>query len=99
MSASLLDEQFATLDATISYGITGTVTAISGMTIEASDLPLPLGSLCDITTGSGRACAAEVIGFTSERTLLMPLAGMGGVSRGDTVAAASSTPRIFCTEQ
>ena len=96
---TLLAEQFSTLDSIVPYGVSGTVTAISGMTIEASDFPVPLGSLCAITTASGRACEAEVIGFTSERTLLMPLAGMGGVARGDRVDATSSVPRIFCSEQ
>jgi flagellum-specific ATP synthase len=92
-------EQFHALSATIPVGIRGTVTGISGMTIEASDLPLPLGSLCEIQSTGGRTCSAEVIGFTSDRTLLMPLSGMGGVSRGDCVRLKTSTPRMFCSDQ
>ncbi len=96
---SLFAEQLQSVDSAIRFGITGTVTGIAGMTIEASDLPVPLRCLCQITTASGRTCDAEVIGFTSDRTLLMPLSDVGGVSRGDRVSAQSATPRIFCTDK
>lgn len=90
-------EQFRAIESAIPFGIAGTVTALSGMTVEAVDLPVPLGSLCEVTTASGRVCSCEVIGFTTDRTLLMPLANLGGVSRGDRIRAVSATPRIFCS--
>ena len=90
-------EQFRALESAIPFGVRGTITSISGMTIEAADLPVPLGSLCEVTTASGRVASCEVIGFTTERTLLMPLATLGGVSRGDPIRAVSATPRIFCS--
>ena len=96
---NLFAEQFEAIDTAIRFGITGTVTGIAGMTIEAADLPVPLGSLCEITTASGRRCSAEVIGFGGERTLLMPLSGIGGVSRGDRLSAMSATPRVFCSDK
>ena len=91
-------EQFRALESALPFGVRGTVTALSGMTIEAADLPVPLGSLCEVTTASGRVASCEVIGFTAERTLLMPLANLSGVSRGDPVRAISATPRVFCSD-
>lgn len=96
---TLFADQLHAIDSAIRFGISGTITGISGMTIEASDLPVPMRCLCQITTASGRVCDAEVIGFSSDRTLLMPLADVGGVSRGDNVCAISATPRIFCSEK
>jgi FliI/YscN family ATPase len=96
---TLFAEQLQSIDSAIRFGITGTVTGLSGMTIEASDLPVPLRCLCQITTASGKVCDAEVIGFMSDRTLLMPLSDVGGVSRGDRIVALSATPRIFCSDK
>lgn len=96
---TMFAEQLQSIDSAIRFGITGTVTGIAGMTIEATDLPVPLRCLCEITTASGAVCSAEVIGFTADRTLLMPLADVGGVSRGDRITAISASPRIFCSEK
>ena len=85
--------------AAMPLGVSGCVQAVSGMTVEASDLPLPLGSLCRVERFGGRACSAEVIGFQSDRTLLMPLSDLDGVARGDRVVSVSSSPRLRCSDQ
>lgn len=77
----------------------GEVQAISGLTIEAVQLPVPLGSLCRIHSFGGRMCTAEVIGFQADRTLLMPLTPPAGVARGDRIENISTAPRIWCSEQ
>lgn len=79
--------------------IVGQVQAISGLTIEASDLPVPIGSLCRIESLSGKSSVAEVIGFQEDRTLLMPLSSVSGVARGDRVENRSSAPRIWCSDE
>jgi flagellum-specific ATP synthase len=94
----LLDEQFQTLAMTNPLGVRGTVQSVSGLTVEASDLPLPLGSMCEITSFADRKSLAEVIGFGGDRTVLMPLSGIGGVARGDRVNSISAAPRIFCSD-
>src|SRR3954471_1482255 len=81
------------------YGITGQVAAISGLTIEATDLALPMGALCRITSLGGKQSTAEVIGFDSDRTLLMALSSIAGVSRGDRIENISAAPRIWCSDQ
>ncbi len=94
---TLLSAQLDTVDSAMPLGITGRVQAISGLTIEASDLPLPLGSMCRISSMGGRECLAEVIGFQSHRTLLMPLSATGGVARGDAISNVGSAPRVWCS--
>ncbi|MEO6436590.1 MAG: FliI/YscN family ATPase [Tepidisphaeraceae bacterium] len=92
-----LQSHLDTIELINPLGVTGRVEAISGLTIEASELPLPLGSTCCITSQGGRTCLAEVIGFQSDRTLLMPLAAMAGVSRGDVIENGGASSRIWCS--
>ena len=81
------------------FGVAGQVTSVSGMTIEACDLTLPLGSLCRIHSFGGKTSTAEVIGFREHVTLLMPLSATAGVARGDRIENLSAAPRIWCSEQ
>jgi flagellum-specific ATP synthase len=94
-----LSAQLEALDSSMPFRVVGAVQAISGLTIEASDLALPLGSLCRIASFGGRYSTAEVIGFQQERTLLMPLSTTAGVARGDRIENTSAAPRIWCSEQ
>jgi flagellum-specific ATP synthase len=92
---SLLAAQIDAVESAMPLGVSGRVEAISGLTIEASELPLPLGSMCKITSLGGRSCRAEVIGFQSERTLLMPLTATVGVARGDRVENIAAATRVW----
>jgi FliI/YscN family ATPase len=96
---SLLAAQLDAVDGSMPFGVAGQVTSVSGMTIEACDLTLPLGSLCRINSFGGKSSTAEVIGFRENATLLMPLAEMTGVARGDHIENLASAPRIWCSEQ
>ena len=79
-----LADKLDSIDRTMPLHIAGQVQGISGLTIEASDLPIPLGSLCRIDSFGGRSSMAEVIGFQKDATLLMSLSDVGGVARGPT---------------
>jgi flagellum-specific ATP synthase len=94
-----LTAQLDTVESAMPFGVVGRVQAISGLTIEASDLTLPLGSVCRIDSMGGRTTTAEVIGFRRDKTLLMPLTPTAGVARGDKVENISAAPRIWCSEQ
>jgi FliI/YscN family ATPase len=93
---SVIQAHFDAVHSAMPFGITGTVQAIAGLTIEAADLALPVGSMCQIFTSSHSRCLAEVIGFAADRTLLMPLSPTAGVARGDRVENISSAPRVAC---
>ncbi len=98
---STLTAQLEAIESSMSFGIAGQVVSISGLTIEATDLPLPVGSLCRIFAGGTdtRTLLAEVIGFQGERTLLMSLSNVSGVSRGDRIENVTSAPRLWCSDQ
>ncbi len=94
-----LGPQLEAVERSMPFRVVGVVQAITGLTIEAGDLALPLGSLCRIHSFGGRTATAEVIGFQSDRTLLMPLSSTAGVSRGDRIENISAAPSIWCSEQ
>ncbi|HSZ56506.1 MAG TPA: hypothetical protein VK797_12640, partial [Tepidisphaeraceae bacterium] len=94
-----LGPQLDAVDGSMPFGVVGTVQAIAGLTIEASDLALPLGSLCRIDSFGQKTSMAEVIGFRQERTLLMPLSATAGVARGDRIENVTSSPRVWCSPQ
>lgn len=96
---SLLQAQLDAVQMSMPLGVSGCVQGVRGLTIEASDLPVPVGSLCRIDSFGGRQTLAEVIGFASDLTLLMPLSATGGVARGDRVENIASAPRIWCSPQ
>ncbi len=98
---STLVSQLEAIESALPFGVSGQVSAISGLTIEATDLPLPVGSLCRIYAGGSDShlVMAEVIGFQGEKTLLMSLSNVAGVARGDRIENVSSAPRIWCSDQ
>ncbi|HEY2586506.1 MAG TPA: FliI/YscN family ATPase [Tepidisphaeraceae bacterium] len=93
-----LAAQLDTVEGSMPFRVVGTVQGIAGLTIEASDLSLPLGSLCRISSFGGKTSRAEVIGFRQNRTLLMPLTSIAGVARGDRIENTSAAPRIWCSD-
>lgn len=67
-------------------GITGRVCTVRGLTLLASDLPVPIGSLVEIGSGT-QACNApcilgEVVGFENGSTIIMLLADTTGIVPG-----------------
>src|ERR1700712_4940972 len=69
----------------------GRVTDLIGLIVEATGLEAEVGEVCLVRTGrqsSGwKELPAEVVGFRSGRTLLMPLGELHGIGPGDTVTA------------
>ena len=60
---SYFTTQLQAVETAMPYCVLGTVESITGLTIEARDLALPVGSLCRITNLNEQASLAEVIGF------------------------------------
>src|SRR3954453_17848265 len=95
----LLAAQLDTVEAAMPLRVAGQVAGISGLTIEACNLPLPIGSLCRIESFGGKTSSAEVIGFQDDRTLLMALSAVSGIARGDCIENVSAAPRIGCCDE
>jgi flagellum-specific ATP synthase len=66
----------------------GCVTKVSGLIVESQGPTVKVGSVCCIDPGEGLPkIKAEVIGFSQERALLMPLEEIRGIASGSRVAA------------
>lgn len=67
------------------FGVTGRVRSVAGLTIHVVGLPASVGAYCEIDVGFGRSVPAEVIGFRRDETLLMPLDEANGLTKGQRV--------------
>jgi len=65
----------------------GHVVAVRGQMIESNGPVAQIGERCRIETARGAPIDAEVVGFNRGVTVLMPLAGVEGISVGEPVMA------------
>src|SRR5215217_6744707 len=73
----------------------GRVSDLIGLIVEATGLEAEVGEVCEIATGRSRAAVpAEVVGFRSRRTLLMPLGDHHGIGPGNVVTATGEPVRV-----
>lgn len=71
------------LDDLPSAAYAGRVVRATGLVLEAVGIKTPIGSSCRIETGSDSSdVEAEVVGFSSERTFLMPLDAVSSLKPG-----------------
>jgi len=71
----------AQLDAAEPFEVTGRLTRLAGLVMEAVGLRLPVGSTC-IVSGAGTLVEAEVVGFSADRLFLMPTGDVTGLRPG-----------------
>jgi flagellum-specific ATP synthase len=74
--------------------VSGRVTDVIGLVVEATGPGAPVGSLCDIGGEGARPIPAEVVGFRSGRVLLMPLGDLAGVAPGSRVTLVRERPAV-----
>ena len=77
--------RLAAIERTLSFEVQGRISGLTGLTVEVDDFTVPVGAQCEIVTQNGQILAAEAIGFRDDITVLMPLAEMVGIARGDQV--------------
>lgn len=68
--------------------LSGKLTRVVGLTLEADGLHVPVGQRCRIDTAEG-PMTAEVVGFDGKTTFLMPTDDIGAVQSGDLVTPDS----------
>jgi len=74
----------------------GSVTHVSGLTVESSGpTTVGLGQLCRIDLQNGTSVEAEVIGFRKGNLILLPLGSINGIRPGDKISATDK-PRMVC---
>ena len=64
------------------YAVSGRLTRINGLVMEAAGLKLALGSACRIATPGGGSVEAEVVGFNGEKLFMMPSEDVYGLAPG-----------------
>jgi flagellum-specific ATP synthase len=62
--------------------VSGRVTRVAGLVMEAVGLKLPVGSACSIPLQNGTKVEAEVVGFADDRLFLMPQSDVEGITPG-----------------
>lgn len=74
--------------------VRGSVTDVSGLTVVAEGLPVPLGTMCEIQTASRGPITAQAVAIKSGRTVLMPLQDMQGIAIRDRVISRSGLESV-----
>ena len=59
--------------------VQGSLSTLRGLTLEAEGCKASIGSRCRIDTDSGGSIEAQVVGFSGDRTLLMPAGTVDGL--------------------
>jgi flagellum-specific ATP synthase len=77
--------------------VSGTLTRLTGLVLEANGIRVPVGSQCVVTMKSKEPVLAEVVGFSGDRAFLMPAGDVHGLSSGAQVTPAAAyvpVPRL-----
>ena len=79
------------------YWVVGRVTAVLGLLVEIGGVEgaLSIGDRCKVVRRDGEAVVCEVVGFRSERALLMPFGALDGIGIGCEVELADTQPQIY----
>ena len=76
------------------FQLSGRLTRINGLVMEAVGLKLPLGSGCRIQIPGDGAVEAEVVGFSGEKLYMMPTEDVYGLSPGAHVTPLEIPPPL-----
>lgn len=80
------------------WTVSGRLTRVAGLVMEAVGLKLPVGNSCYVIAPSGQRVDAEVVGFSGDRLYLMPATDVYGLEPGALVlpveAGAVRIPRL-----
>lgn len=69
---------------------TGRLTRMVGLTLEAVGLNVSVGNQCRVVMPNGKTVETEVVGFSEEKTFLMPVQKMEGLQPGAKVVPVQS---------
>jgi flagellum-specific ATP synthase len=74
------------------WQVTGKLTRVAGLVLEAVGIKAPVGSVCIISLPNGHTVDAEVVGFAGDKVLLMPESDVYGVVPGASVSLLETEP-------
>ena len=87
-----LDEHLRALDVPPAPVVEGKLSRVTGLTLQAEGVRLPVGSICQIQQGAGVNVEAEVVGFDDRSLYLMPTSDTMGLLPGARVRPLPSPP-------
>ncbi|MEY4669769.1 MAG: hypothetical protein RL518_2468, partial [Pseudomonadota bacterium] len=90
---TLLERALVAASQVSTYELRGTVTDMTGLIIEGTGPLVPVGSQVVINSGK-HSIPAQVVGFRSDRILLMPFSEVEGIAPGSTITASEGTSRV-----
>ncbi len=76
------------------FEISGRITKVTGLVMEAVGMRLPIGSACNVPLQDGRKVEAEVVGFDGDRLFLMPQSNVEGITPGTKVFVMDVTESL-----
>lgn len=79
---------------TSSGEVSGRLTRVVGLTLEAQGCQLVIGDHCIVQGAAGQQVDAEVVGFDGDRTFLMPLGSAEGLRPGAMVTPVAAVNEI-----
>jgi len=74
--------------------VSGRVTRVAGLVMEAVGLKLPVGSACTVPLPNGSQLEAEVVGFAGDHLFLMPQSDIEGIVPGARVFPVEVIPTL-----
>lgn len=83
----------AEVERVLPFGLTGSVTRITGLTAAVAGFPAPLGATVRLERDHGDPVEGEVVGFQDQETLLLPYGDLAGVRRGTRCRLVQTVPR------
>src|SRR5262249_45296247 len=72
--------------------VSGKLTRVTGLVLEAAGLKLAVGNCCKVLLPGGNSVEAEVVGFSEERLFLMPLTDVHGLTPSALVTPLAANP-------
>jgi flagellum-specific ATP synthase len=90
---TLLERALVTANQVSNFELRGSVTDMTGLIIEGTGPLIPIGSQVVIHSGK-QVVPAQVVGFRSDRILLMPFSEAEGIAPGATIVASEGTNRV-----
>lgn len=74
--------------------VSGRLTRVVGLTLEAQGCSLVIGDRCTVHGAAGQRVEAEVVGFDGDTTFLMPITNADGLKPGALVTPAQAINQI-----
>ena len=82
------------VEATVCSHVIGSIVEVTGLTVVAQGLSVPVGTLCEIERRDGSRLAGQVVGVRGDRAVLMTLSEPLGVGSGDRVVSSPGMQHV-----